>query len=498
MKDTAIRIPKGRPLLIVNEDNDHYFKLSSELMTEQALKDFVDGIADGGHVTHIFFCPFGQRPSYASDVCEPIWAGMEDPDINNRTHNIWCVNAKLLHDRGIDPYKVWIARSREKGVSPWLSIRMNDVHNITSRNFFRTCNFWREHPELRRNTEECDPNVWWEEYAFDYSKEPVRQFHFAIFKELVDRYAPDGVELDWMRFRRHLTPGREREQAHVITDFIRQCREYATEAAKRCGHPISLSVRVPTLPEMAYALGFSPVEWAAEGIVDLIVATNVFNSNDFNIPIDEWNRMIGDVAPDVPILPGATDRIGSSPEVLPYPMGIEYFRAWGNIMYSKGAKGLYLFNSTYLAKASRDEMYGEGMDPGRLAKTRRCFPVSYNDCSCTHDMADVQLPCITSKDNTLRVNIGSVGADSSVTLLLGFQECSAAVPAECVSLNGVACKEAPVPYDTPQRLCGSGICRSALTYRFPSSAAKEGVNLVKITKCDATPAIISWCEIIVE
>ncbi len=404
----------------------------------------------------------------------------------------------MLHDRSIDPYKVWIARSREKGVSPWLSIRMNDVHNITSKNFFRTCNFWREHPELRRNTGECRLDVWWEAYAFDYSKEPVRQFHFAIFKELVDRYAPDGIELDWMRFRRHLTPGREREQAHVITDFIRQCREYAYDAAKRCGHPISLSVRVPTLPEMAYSLGFSPVEWAAEGIVDLIVATNIFNSNDFNIPIDEWNRMIGEVAPDIPILPGATDRIGSYPEVLPYPMGIEYFRAWGDIMYSKGAKGLYLFNSTYLAKASRDEMYGEGMDPWRLAKTHRCFPVSYNDCSCTHDMADVQLPCITSKENTLRVNIGSVGADSSVTLLLGFEEYSATVPAECVSLNGVACKEAPVPYDTPQRMCGSEICRSALTYRFPSSAAKVGVNLVKIAKCEATPAIISWCEIIVE
>ena len=498
MKDTAIRIPDGRPLFIINEDNDHYFKLSSDLMTEQALKEFVDGIADGGHVTHIFFCPFGQRPSYASDVCEPIWAGMDDPDMNNKTHNIWCVNAKLLHDKGIDPYKVWIARSREKGVSPWLSIRMNDVHCITIKNFFRTCNFWREHPELRRTTDECNPNVWWEAYAFDYSKEPVRQFHFAIFKELVDRYAPDGVELDWMRFRRHLTPGREREQAHVITDFIRQCREYANAAAKRCGHPISLSVRVPTLPEMAYCLGFSPVEWAAEGLVDLIVATNIFNTNDFDIPIEEWNRMIGEVAPEIPVLPGATDRISPYPEILPYPMGVEYFRAWGDLMYSRGAKGLYLFNSTYLVKETRDEMYGDGMTPERLAKTRRCFPVSYRDCVLTPDMADVQLPCLTSKENTLRVNLSNIGDESSVTLLFGFQECAATIPPECVSLNNVTCKDAPVPYDTPQRMCGRDVCRSALTYRFPPSTAKQGVNYVKIAKCDANPATISWCEIIVD
>ena len=68
MKNTSLRIPEERPLLIINEDNDHYFKLSSDLMTEQALRDYIDDMGQGGHVTHIFFCPFGQRPSYASDV----------------------------------------------------------------------------------------------------------------------------------------------------------------------------------------------------------------------------------------------------------------------------------------------------------------------------------------------------------------------------------------------------------------------------------------------
>ena len=498
MKETSIRIPDGRPLLVINEDNDHYFKLSSDLMTEQALKDYVDDMAHGGHVTHIFFCPFGQRPSYASDVCEPIWAGMEEPDMNNKTHNIWCVNAKLLHDRGIDPYKTWIKRSREKGISPWISIRMNDVHCITTANFFRTCNFWREHPELRRTSAKCNRNVIWETYAFDYSKEPVRQFHFSIFKELVDRYAPDGIELDWMRFTRHLTPGREREQAHIITQFIRACRNYNAEAAKRCGHPISLSVRVPTLPEMAYCLGFSPVEWAAEGLVDLIVTTNVFTTNDFAIPIDEWNRMIGEVAPDVTVLPSATDRITPSQQFLPYEMGIEYFRAWGDLMYSLGAKGLYLFNEPYLAKESRDEIYGKGMTHERLSKARRRFPVTYRDCALTPDMADIQLPCITSRENTLRLNLADVGKDSVITLLLGFQECEVSLPAGCVSLNGVAANEAPKPYEHPEKICSEDVCRSALTYSYPASAARNGLNHLKIAACDGAPAVITWCEIIVD
>ena len=495
MKDTAIRIPEDRPLLIINEDNDHYFNLPSELMTEQALRAYVDDIAQGGHVTHLFLCPFGQRPSYASGVCEPIWAGMEEPDMNNRTHNIWCVNAKLLHDRGLDPYKVWIARCREKDTSPWLSIRMNDVHFITTKNYFRTCNFWREHPELRRDTGECKPNVEWERYAFDYSKEPVRQFHFAIFRELVDRYEPDGVELDWMRFTRHLTPGREREQAHFITEFIRDCRQYANAVAKRCGHPISLSVRVPTRPEMAFCLGFSPVEWAAEGLVDLIVATNFFGTNDFAIPMAEWDRRIGEVAPEVIVLPGATDRIMPSPQCPPNEMGIEYFRAWGDLMYSFGAKGLYLFNEPYLVKESRDEIYSMGMTRERLAKARRRFPLTFNDVAAFPEMAEVQLPKSTSQESHLKIHLSNVREDSAIAILLGFKEEDARLPAAAVSLNGIEAQGTPEPYGNTRELHVAEFCKSALLFRIPAIAARNGVNYVGIAKTKGVPVTLTWVEI---
>ena len=498
MKETSIRIPEGRPLLVINEDNDHYFKLSSDLMTEQALKEYVDGIADGGHVTHIFFCPFGQRPSYASNVCEPIWAGMEEPDMHNKTHNIWCVNAKLLHDRGIDPYKVWIAHCRERGVSPWLSIRMNDIHFITTKNYFRTCNFWREHPELRRTTGECDPNAGWEPYAFDYSKEPVRKFHFAIFKELVDRYAPDGIELDWMRFTRHLTPGREREQAHFITDFIRQCREYTTAAATRCGHPISLSVRVPTLPETAFCIGHSPVEWAAEGLVDLIVPANMIGANDYDLPLDEWFRFIGKANPEVLVLPCVTNCIHP---YLTCPMSTEmtmdYYRAWCDIMYSRGAKGIYLFNAPYIAKEKLDEISGKGLVAECLANEKRRYPVNYRDCFANEDMADIQLPQSTSHENLFRIVLSNVRSDSKITVVIGFQEDAVDVPPLGVTLNGYPSDGEGTPYVGEGDFVGDKYCKYAMSYRFSPSTVRDGMNRVRTAKSDAAAATIMWCEIIV-
>ena len=494
MKDTSLRIPEDRPLLIINEDKDHYFKLSSELMNEQSLRDYIDDMGQGGHVTHIFFCPFGQRPSYASGVCEPIWAGMEEPDMNHKTHNIWCVNAKLLHDRGIDPYRVWIERSRENGISPWISIRMNDAHFVTIENYFRTCNFWREHPELRRNAE-YDPNTGWESWALDYSKEPVRKFHFSIFTELVDRYAPDGVELDWMRFANHLTPGHEREQAHIITEFIRQCREYANNAARRCGHPISLSVRVPTLPETAFCFGHSPVEWAAEGLVDLIVPTNFYNANDYAIPLDEWFRIIGEASPDVLVLPGACNCIHPYPDVATVETCMDYIRAWGDLMYSMGAKGLYLFNMPYIAREKLDELYGMGMTPRRLADSTRRFPVSFRDCVAHPDMADIQLPRSTAQENSFAIRLSSIRKDSGVMVVLGFKEDASDVPPMEVTLNRIPAIDS-MPYEATPQFAGGTFCKAKMAYRFPACAAREGVNHVRTARCDGAPANITWCEVI--
>lgn len=93
--------PMSRPWLIVNEDNGHYFKASSELMTVKALEEYVDYLGRGP-VTHFFMCPNGQRTSFDSKTWEPIWKGLGDPDHSGKTNNIWAVNAKLLFDRDVD------------------------------------------------------------------------------------------------------------------------------------------------------------------------------------------------------------------------------------------------------------------------------------------------------------------------------------------------------------------------------------------------------------
>ena len=100
--------------LILNEDNDHFFKLDSSWMNRDGLVRYAREVMRG-KVTHFSMCVNGQRTSYDSKTWEPVWKGIDEaarPDTATRpdgTHDRWAVNAKILFDARIDPYEVWIA-----------------------------------------------------------------------------------------------------------------------------------------------------------------------------------------------------------------------------------------------------------------------------------------------------------------------------------------------------------------------------------------------------
>ena len=356
-----------RPVLAVNEDNDHYFKMDSSQMDKAHLVSYLDEILSPGAVTDFFMCPCGQRASFDSKAWEPIWAGLCEPNTKGETNDIWCVNAKLLHDRGIDPYAVWIARCRERGVRAWMSMRMNDVHFVSIPRYFRNTTFWRTRRDLRRRPD-LDPEkdiASWDSFAFNYVHREVQDYHFAMFKELVDRYDADGYELDWMRFTKHLTPGREREEAPVLTAFMRRCRAYVNETAARRGHPILISARVPTKYEEAKAKGFDPETWAREGLIDWLITTNFYDTNDFEIDVAGWKRRIGEANRSVRVFPGASDNLRKSdiPRQPPIPMTCADFSRWAEAMRSRGADGLYVFNVPYLPEKVRKFVYSGFYNP---------------------------------------------------------------------------------------------------------------------------------------
>jgi len=332
----------GRGWFIVNEDNDHFFKLPSAEMTEKGLVEYADYIARG-KVTHVFLCVCGQRTSYDSKSWEPIWTGLgerarkDTATWSDGTHDCWAVNCKLLRDKNIDPYAVWIRRFREKSVSPWLSMRMNDVHFGSDTNYFRNTTFYKAHRAWQLNPD----GEAWTDWQLDYSRPEVRDYHLSQIREIAERWDADGLELDWMRFGNAFRKGEERANAHLLDDFMREARAAVDSASHRRGRPMRLAVRIPPTPQEAERLGFNAIVWAREGLVDVVIP-DAFWEMPSNLPVAEW----------VNLLRGTKVRlVMGTGSCLPKDVARrdvrDFYCGLADGFCRQGAAGIYFFNLPY-------------------------------------------------------------------------------------------------------------------------------------------------------
>jgi hypothetical protein len=332
-------------VLFMNSDYNHYFAAAPEVkrgpsddwvepmrpeftVTKKGLENYIDEIARG-HLTHFVMNLNCQRANFPSKTFEPIWKSLDEPE---RDHLDYIRALKALYESGVDPYKVWIDRCRVKGVKPWISIRMNDLHRHDVPKSPWISTFWHEHPEYRLR-----PDGW--DNGLDYTLEPVRKRMLDFITEVLNRYDPEGLELDLMRFRRYLPIGREKECAPIFTAYMREIRKVVNAAAAKRGHTITLSVRLKSKPSGSRELGMEADVWAKEGIVDMIVPTSPWESFDFDIPLAEWRTWTGD---KVLVVPSADEAITENGKRR--IATFEEYRRWASIMHERGAKGLYLFN----------------------------------------------------------------------------------------------------------------------------------------------------------
>ena len=492
---------RGRKPLVVNGDNDHYYKAGpmqhflplKDRVTREGPRNYLDVISSGGKVTHYFACAVGQRANYDSSVCDPIWRAIDEATTRGEPPNEWPVNAKKMHDLGVDPIAEWCAYGSQKGVSVWISQRMNDVHHVHLPWNMRTNRFWYDHPELHRShgVDKALLAGNWTDEALNYAFPEVREFEFAIFRELVDRYDAEGFELDFMRFWRHLTPGREREEAPILTEFIRRCRDYTRAKAAERGHAILLSTRVPSDYQAALAFGFDPETWAREDLVDMIAVANFWAAEDFDFRFDEWKKRISAANPRVTLLPCACDNVSSgASKVCTTTLGA--LNGWADNAYSLGADGLYVFNAAYMPDDVQRELYGPGLDPQALSDSERRHVVTYHDCVPKGMPDGRQLPVRMATGGRVNVRIGSL-PEGRRTVNVVVAGKALEVKDGGVSLNGIGLVGIAKQTEDLSRY---GQAEVAWTLTFPASAAKAGGNVV-VFEPGVGRGDVTWVEVVV-
>ncbi len=236
---------------------------------------------------------------------------------------------------GKDPFGAFLAELKTRGFETFITFRMNEVHNVDKPEEPDLCALWREHPEYRVERGE-KPSDWMSQ-CLDYALAPVREHALALITELMETYQPDGIELDWMRFPRHLRGQGEEiwAQRAFLTEVVAQVRAKATELSQATGKPMLVAVRVPSSLAGCHALGADIVEWNRQHLIDFVTAAP-FLSSDFSMPLREMKQALAEHP--IPVYGGIEFGFNGGPH------SEETLRSAAFGLYDSGADGIYLFN----------------------------------------------------------------------------------------------------------------------------------------------------------
>lgn len=482
--------------LMLNEDNSHFFGSRKPAeMNLAGLHAWVDRYA-GSAVTHLVLCPNAMRASFRSRSRDAIW----DPVDGKEPQGLWPQNAKRLFEAGLDPYQVWIARCREKGILPWLSMRMNDVHCVDDAKNFMHSTFWRAHPEYWRVPQGAAAS--WTNRAMNYAHAAVREHHMALVRELLERYDPDGLELDWMRFGYHLTPGRERAEGVILTAFVREVRGLTDQWSKKRGHAILLSVRAPADPDVAAGLGMDAVGWAREGLVDLIVPCPFWASSDFDIPVESWRERSAQAADRVAVAPGLEFNSRPWPAGAAVANDLALARGFAASACHRGADNLCLFNwmdsdTRPCSAAEYAQLLREGLWPQATLHAARRHPVCYRDTVLPGTSNGAQLPAAAKAGKTFAIPVGPKPPSGKVWAIACLAKRDGVADARLeASLNGrplAAAEDA-----SGLKSFGGGAAR-AVRFACPLDALVDGSNQLHLRQVDGlVDQQIVWVEICME
>lgn len=334
--------------LMQNEDCTDFFA-HQEFPAGQAgeiVDRYVDVLAGAG-VSVLMCNTNARRTNYRSQVWEAFWDGY-DPDgpddqpflssvpPDRRTSYRKLVgNMLATHNAGVDYPARIIQRCRHHGISPWISLRMNDVHENHNLDHPFHSALWRK-PELFR---QGDTGHF--ARALDYAHAEVREHYRALIVETLERYDVEGLELDFLREPYLFSKGKEAEGRQILTDWLRSIRALVDDAAKRSGHEVKLGVRVPSDPETALGLGFDAPTWAEEGLVDLVTVAPRWSTLQFDMPMEKWREMLGE---RVTLAGGLEVSYSPSPGTPSRRVTPEEANGAALAILSGGADAVYLFN----------------------------------------------------------------------------------------------------------------------------------------------------------
>lgn len=489
--------PAPRGGIVLNEDSNHYFSSrAGQRLSASEVSGFVDQYA-GTQVRDLFFNVNAMRAGFPSKTRTSFVDGYEPkgPDSQEMFASVsaaeakgaraWVHQAWQLRQDGIDVYALWLERARKHKIGAWVSVRMNDLHNVDDERHYLHSAFWKTNPELRRVPYRQEQR----DRALDYLHPQVREHNWKFIEEVAARYAFDGMELDWMRFGFHFAPGREAEGAQLLTEMHRRLR-------KLLGPKRRVAVRVPSRPETAQRLGLDAVAWAREGLVDIVTPTNFWRTVDNDMPIGLWRRLLPSA---VTLCAGLELGLNAFPGSVaaggrPFQTNsIETVRGSAGAYLAQGADRIYLFNYMDSQTAMDDNStYPELLrEAGNLASLRgkaRRHVVTYQDTWAPGEKAAYKLPIEAEAGRwfAVRQPVGGGAASARVAIRMGVRGADA-------SGWEVRCNGARASFERVETELKPGPNTPIYRYAVPLTSEEAVIDIRP-----ASAGRVEWMEVLVE
>ena len=337
---------------------------------------------DGAQVDSIFWdCGLGNRAVVPSDVVPP-----------DRSAKV-----RQYIERGVDWCEIYVEESHRRGMEAFWNHRIAEV------------DMGEHHGEMDATNEikAAHPGwvikTWWWQGLWNLASPGLREFKVRQLREMAERYAFDGFQIDFARHVPVLPVGRQWELRDEATQFMRMLREMLLEVAAERGTPILLSAKVPRSLAGCRCDGFDVEAWVREGLVDMLT----LGSRSFDVEVSAFRETLGDHVKLYPCIDDyhASDGYRSAP--------VEVFRGVAASWYAQGADGVATFNwdcasprrDEWPYKVSQHAAYQELGSQATLSGEDKVFPVERQGGykwseGYFNQNADAQLPLKPRYDGT--------------------------------------------------------------------------------------------------
>ncbi len=473
----------------------------------RAIEDYIDVYANTQVSTLLFNVNY-QRACYDSKIMESFW-NLDNPD---SAITGWPLNHWKIYKMGIDVYDVSLNHSRKRGISPWISFRMNDHHYFTDST--KINQLWLDHPELR-----LSPSG-----MFDYSNKDVRDYYIAFIEEALEKYDVDGIELDWMRTHTIFKENEAAEGINLINEFMKEVRQITEQVASKRGHSIQVAVRVPSTPAVGRRFGLDGAAWVKDGLVDVLVPTNWYVPTNFDIPVELWKSEIGP-EPDYTLAPGAdfAYKIAENKYLKSMKSSAESMCGFTVASYSRGADAIYLFNNfdpSYKQKIIKEDGEIEVVDDklsilreaGNLesslnAPRKHVYTFTNPDTILSRKDAPA-LP--QGEEKIFKIYTGTQSAQGEFVIRVGLDSKEGFESAKLkVKLNNKNCSQIEdLPRDPAYEYDNTKIWdivmnvsetgARVMQFKADINSVKEGYNLISVTNINEEIQAVTWLEVYID